>query len=126
MPKRRRAGSAENAWVRPDRVTAAGFSWRACKRTRPRDVPQSASLLAGVGPLQRREIELHHFRERGCDPSDALLIGVQEHLQQALRRHLPGDAKAVVEPTALVCVAAVDQHVPVAIDFGLILASDEE
>src|SRR5262249_29688924 len=78
------------------------------------------------GGLQCRQVELAHLQHRLHRAVGALRVGVREHLFHAGRHHLPGEAEAVPEPTALALLSAVGELLPEVVDLILGLAFDRE
>jgi len=74
-----------------------------------------------IGSLELRDVELRHLEHRLHRALRAVAVRALEHLVELLRDDLPRQAEAILEPAARAgLAAAVDESVPVAVDFGLV------
>src|SRR5437868_7328725 len=79
-------------------------------------------VFSGDRGLDPRDIDLAHRHHRVEHPPSDRRVGIAVAFQQHARRDLPGKAPAIAAPAALALrAAAVDDGVPVAIGFGLVL-----
>src|SRR5262245_44475798 len=89
--------------------------------------PLRGSVLTLVSGLELRDIDLRHLQHRLHRALRAVPVWALEELVQPLRDDLPRQAEAVLQPTAhAVFAATLDEGAPVAVDFGLVLAVDDE
>src|SRR5690606_9961602 len=90
------------------------------------------SVWAILGPLLSRvhggfqcgDVDLLHLQHGLHGPVGARPVGIAEQARQRARNDLPGDAEAVLQPTALAGLPALDEPPPVVVDLLLIGAVD--
>src|ERR1700754_278557 len=82
--------------------------------------------LALIGLLQSGDVELDHSHHRLHRALGAGAVRTAEIFYQRGRHDLPGHAKTVLQPAALLDRTALGQCAPIAIDLGLVGAVDLE
>jgi hypothetical protein len=85
------------------------------------------SNIASVSSFRRRcearNVQLDHFQHGVSNTPSLVAIGITHQVCENSRHDLPGQAVLVLEPATLFRLAAAFEHgVPVAVDFGLIVA----
>src|SRR4029079_6501967 len=81
--------------------------------------------LAPIRLLELGDVDLRHLKHRLRRPFGGVVVALHEHFVELMRKRLPRDTEAVLQPPAhAVLAAALDEGVPVAVDLGLVLAVD--
>jgi amino acid efflux transporter len=89
--------------------------------------PGDCRLRAVVRPLKLRDVELAHLEHGLHGPAGLVAVRVTEQFAEHGRDDLPGQAVAVLEPTALAgLTAAREELLPVVVDLLLGLHADEQ
>ena len=106
---------------------------RVCPRTERHAIvvvdsePDTAGSRAGVGALQRGDVDLLHPHERLRHTAGPLRIGVAHQIDQRVGGGLPGQAEPVLEPAARGRLAAGrEKSGPDGVDLLLRLARDKQ
>ena len=86
-----------------------------------RAAPRAVARSAGERPLQRLDVELHHLHHRIRRALALGAISISHHVDKHRAHYLPRDPKAILEPAALLSLAALQQRIPVAINLCLVL-----
>jgi len=73
-----------------------------------------------MGRLQTGDVELAHPEHRLHHPLGLGGVAIAEQLRQHGRHDLPGQAEAVLEPTATLRRTAIGKSVPQSVDRGLV------
>ena len=81
---------------------------------------------AGVGALELGDVELHHLEHRGGGAARGRAIRVRHQLDEPARHDLPRHAVTVLQPAALLDLAARGECVPQPIDLRLVRAAHGE
>lgn len=89
------------------------------------DLLSSEPLCPLVGLFQSCNVEFLHLKEGLCYTRHSLLVTVLQHLGQDAGDDLPRHAVFVIEPAALVCLAALGKFYPKMIDLFLIFAVND-